>query len=59
VLWATTQHFLEAFGLRSLRDLPGFDVAGFGVPGGRETGRYEAAPDAERTGPAASAGVPP
>jgi segregation and condensation protein B len=59
VLWATTQHFLEAFGLRSLRDLPGFDVASFGVPGGQETGRHEAAPDAEEAGPAASAGVPP
>jgi segregation and condensation protein B len=64
VLWATTQHFLEAFGLRSLRDLPGFDVAMFdvaslGVPNRRDTGRHEAAPDAERAGPAASAGVPP
>ena len=27
-LWATTGRFLEVFGLRSLRDLPGFDVAG-------------------------------
>lgn len=27
-LWATTGRFLDVFGLRSLRDLPGFDVAG-------------------------------
>jgi segregation and condensation protein B len=59
VLWATTPRFLEAFGLHSLRDLPGFDAAGLGVPGGRETGRHEAAPDADGAGPAASAGVPP
>ena len=64
VLWATTPHFLEAFGLRSLRDLPGFDVATFdvaslGLPNRRDTGRHKAAPDAERAGPAAAAGVPP
>ncbi len=27
-LWATTRRFLEVFGLRSIHDLPGFDMAG-------------------------------
>lgn len=31
-LWATTPHFLEAFGLRSLRDLPGFGAASLANP---------------------------
>ena len=42
-LWATTGRFLDVFGLRSLRDLPGFDVAGptaagAAAPGGAGAG---------------------
>ena len=43
-LWATTGRFLDVFGLRSLRDLPGFDVAGptpagaAAAPGGASSG---------------------
>ena len=39
VLWATTPRFLEAFGLRSLLDLPGFGQAALVVPAAAEAGR--------------------
>lgn len=42
VLWATTPRFLEAFGLRSLRDLPGFGQAALAVPAAAEAGRAAA-----------------
>lgn len=37
-LWATTGRFLEVFGLRSLRDLPGFGVAGLSAAVAAATG---------------------
>ena len=37
-LWATTGCFLDVFGLRSLRDLPGFDVAGPAAAGAAAPG---------------------